>query len=1831
MPNFSGLSFSIVGNIKNLKPFTSSLVPGNEAKESEISIIDRQIKESISIKPLLIPYSQFLGYGFDSNLVGINTTLEPSTTEKPMSPTLINWAESFVISGMTKTLFYTEVNSGLKPGMRVFIINGNYDSDLLIKSDKYKRGRDGYKVLKVDKCQVLLDIDYTGVTPYLEQDIDNFVNLYYIDSQSDFDTINREITTKNDSIDYKFNFYKNNLIYTTSTFAPTVNGGPQFGVNGGITQSGFYVRDDNNQQNSGTYSWIDISNSFLSGSYSWALSPTFSTETRLKIHNGSFTLTNGSEFKEGVVYKWDIGPTQSMWIPDVRYLKPVISKTNFRDGNFEGTWNVGLYGSSNKKITWNGQKSTWNTGTLLNTKWLSGKMNSIHSLPESYMTELDGFGNPYQRINGPNNNGRGYNFILDSEIESAQIDNGSFYNTLLGTQGVTYSVVEEKILQSNPNYPIEVNRAYFEEPTFNNCKVLNSEVRRARSLNSTFDNVKAISSIMKQSVMTNSDWISDETVKILDYDEFNISESNNLSSTYSQISGATHKLYKFYINELDYTRIKRGDAIYFKNILIDDGLKNLTNFFDKKIILGTRFQYFDDFYDPNNPDFTSAPQIIGGGQVPTYSFYKRGVEVTTYLSTPSDNKWTISTQKDTFSNYWTGIEELNNKKLHSVDVYFSFYDRDGNFVSGLDFDVQTIPTTIYSSQTMLFTYSVSSTPYSQITPPAGLYDNKPYYILLNGTTNTPFSYVFFTASNNRWENWQFFNPITGDTALSDFYMSLTYSGVDIPDSSTEFWIQQVDTSQTIISSSPYSQTVTASQSIPKVIIDPKPGANSYILNDDFESGILERSNWNSGSNINFNADNNINNYSNIGGSYDLQVLTQSQSIIANVGLDNNFRETLDQFFEIGNVMFLNNVTYDTRGKITSIGLTNSGTGYVTSTETLSGGSGTQSTVQITANPIGGVEIGDVTITGAVSFPSLPYTYLNGTWTGQPTSAVTGSGLGLTFDFTISGGTFQNLIVNNPGIGYTASDVVQILGAASISPVSVTIQSVLNGEIISATVSNGGVQYVTGEVLTIDGGLNGQVTVVSTTGSTSVLPEAYKITGVLNNQITLKEIITNTSSISNLLSGGISYNDGIENRWGYLHPLKINESLIKSGLLKRTYLYNSLIKNDDLNLLDKDFNNQNDIRKLINLEILFSNNSNILSKAAYVDSHFSIGSDIWNDGLLFRSFWNSGTFSRGLVKETRWKDGVFESGLFYESRSFNELPSQNDQFYDSERILSNHKSGFTSDIVSNNRWSWQSGTFSSGEFLKSDWEQGEFLDGKFWNSKWYNGTFHYGTIGDKSIGISDTRFFSGLIKKSIVERAELFARDTSFLGLSQSQIVWQDGIFNDGVFGCDIINQPGSNHTAIWEKGKFNGGEFVTNGKWKNGFFNGGKFTSGFGWTYATTAQSQFGWESGQFNSGEFGVESGSTNSMWFTGEFNGGKFQGRVWNSGVFTSGDFVGGSTWSAVGGGNPDGMTTSNADFFVDSFTNSFWGLWKDGLVTNRKDEFIKDEKIFSNLQRALRQVENPTKANFRNMLWEGGTFSHSGGEFKNSIWLDGEFNRGRFLESSFNPYVKRSGQQFRSFNLEDDFATETGSCIWKGGTLEDSDFYVSQWISGKFISGTAIGMVWKNGISSYMNAYNIFWEDGTWRNGNWNGSYIVYNGSTLADFNQQILVRGMSYSGTSSTHFWNVFESGLGDVSVSTNMASQPVTFISQTPPIPPSNNFAPPIPSDIRLKKNIVKVSRIKGINIYHYEYIDLPNLVFKGVIAQELLGTKNEECLVCTSDGILMVDYNKLHIKFERVS
>ena len=113
--------------------------------------------KAIITKPFLVADADLKDLGQNINLVGYDTFGKSiENTNQYASPRLINWVEPYEISGFKKTLFYTEINSNLMVGDRVFIINGNYDNNNLIKKDKYKKGRDGYKVLKVENCKIVM-------------------------------------------------------------------------------------------------------------------------------------------------------------------------------------------------------------------------------------------------------------------------------------------------------------------------------------------------------------------------------------------------------------------------------------------------------------------------------------------------------------------------------------------------------------------------------------------------------------------------------------------------------------------------------------------------------------------------------------------------------------------------------------------------------------------------------------------------------------------------------------------------------------------------------------------------------------------------------------------------------------------------------------------------------------------------------------------------------------------------------------------------------------------------------------------------------------------------------------------------------------------------------------------------------------------------------------------------------------------------------------------------------------------------------------------------------------------------------------------------------------------------------------------------------------------------------------------------------------------------------------------------------------------------------------------------------------------------------------------
>lgn len=1571
------------------------------------SLQTNALKPLVAIKPQLIPAAQFNILKPLLNIVDINPFEGLiSNAEKPFSPRLLNWVEPYLIRGFRKTLFYTEVNSGLKVGDRVFIIGGNYDSDLLIEVDKYKRGRDGYKVLYVDKCQIVLDIDYSGTSPYIIDDIDKFIKVHHVTNEEEFLNVNRQFSTRGGDFKYRFSFNQNNLIFADSDYTNSFfNTG--FGTNAGLTSSpGFYVRDDEDVYGNGKYSWLNVSSTIISGTFTNVSSLTYSINDRIKVIGSSFNYL-GQEFKSGYVYKFNIGPTQSTWIPDVRYNQPFISKGNFRDGNFRGIFNTGLFGSPNKKIKWNQPQAVFKNGSIMRTTWFSGLIESLYTLPESFAAEFDVNGLPVQKTTGVNNNGRGYNFIVDSEILNSTVRNASVYGVQFGTQSSQFSVVENRIVATTSNFSNTVERGYFEDCIFYDTTITQSELIKCLSDNSFLTNVKSVNSTFKDSVFYNSTYINDPLIKITGYDEFLISEKRTLTSTFSSISDASHKVYKFYIDEKSYNRLKVSTDFYIKGLKINDSSKSLLNFFDKKFKLTSFVSFEDFFYSSLDANINNLPTVGNSTTLITGdTFYKRGQEISCYLSSPEDNDWThTSVYVNTSSDYYTKTISPNSKKGYSIDIIANREDTFNNIIEGLNFN-----------------FDNTSTPN------------------INGTSS---------------------NISLGN------------------------------------------------------IIDV---TNAFIIESSFNSGLFERSTWNSGRIINPNSDANITKYSQEGGFYNLHIVTASSILIATTSYTTNYSEDSDLISKTGSVVFLNSVYYDTLGKIDGLSINNPGTGYTSSssqTATFPQGA-TGLSIDYVATIIG--EVQSVTlITNGNSYPDPDGTYTK-TTTG-------GSGVGLTVNATINTNSVASISILSGGSGYLVGETPTVDGSFG-TPAQFQVDTITNGEVTSVSIVNGGIGYQLGDLLTISAGNNDAVIqVTSVTGSLTRLEDAYKVVSVSNGEIQLKEISTQ-SVISGLLEGGIFYTPEAKNRWGYIHKSKIWKSKVKSGLFRRAYLIDSYIEDFDYNIDDIDFNNYDRVKNLLISESLFTNNKNLLSKATYMRSNFISGSDIWNNGILYESIWNSGTFSRGVVKTSNWETGLFQSGKFYLSRSFNATPTLNSPFYDTDNKYSYWKNGITTATISNDRSSWKQGEFLSGDFIKSDWESGEFKNGTFYSSKWYGGTFSNGVIGVSTVPSSDTKFYNGQIDYATVNNAEVFAIDTSLFGLSQSHILWKDGVFNSGVFGSDI-SQLSTTHSATWETGTFNGGEFKTNAVWKNGVFNGGKFVSGYNWQTVvpsknsiSNVQSDYAWQDGEFNGGEFGNGEYGTNSTWYVGRFNGGKFKGRLWYNGIITNGEFQGGGTWSPVGGYSVDGMTESNASRFVDSFSASFYGLWNTGLVSPIVDQFETNISIIEKAISIKEKIKPKPKTFLKNVLWLGGTFSHLNAQMKDSVWLDGKFRAGEFKSSSFNPFVLRPGATSNSFNINDDLSTGSGSCVWQNGILENSDFYISQWNKGTFISGTAFGMIWRDGITNYMNAYNVFWENGTWRNGNWYGSYFQFDGTVDDPFNRQILFRGMTYSGTSSLHIWNVF---------------------------------------------------------------------------------------------------------------
>ena len=570
----------------------------------------------------------------------------------------------------------------------------------------------------------------------------------------------------------------------------------------------------------------------------------------------------------------------------------------------------------------------------------------------------------------------------------------------------------------------------------------------------------------------------------------------------------------------------------------------------------------------------------------------------------------------------------------------------------------------------------------------------------------------------------------------------------------------------------------------------------------------------------------------------------------------------------------------------------------------------------------------------------------------------------------------------------------------------------------------------------------------------------------------------------------------------INKFLIDNSTINGGLFKRTGIRRSNFTNSEFNNLDRDLSTSN-IDKLRMINILFKDSGNIINNGLVYKSHFV--NETFNDGIFYNSIWNSGTFKNGIFKSSYWTGGIFDGGVFmdsgYTASSFN-------LDYD---FLPRYKL-------------WSDGTFNSGEFFNSSWFKGTFNNGRLYKSNWYGGTWNNGILGSDKYSSNDTKFGYYDAYTSSIATYSTFNNgivDNAIVG-GYGIVYWNNGKFNSGEF---TSYGTSSNNQSIWYNGDFNGGSVTNLAKWMNGNFNGGKFLSNIGWeavspTNSSTQSIDYGWENGKFNGGEFGNANGLTNSTWYNGEFNNGIFQGRSWNNGIFSGGRFIGSGDFSAT------------VNDFSQSFTSSYYGLWNDGWVIDRKNELKTEERIATTLDRKVDEKPIISTAYMSNILWLNGTFSHGDGEIKNSLWLNGTFQKGKFMGSIFNPYVDRtfSGSLTYSFNF-------SNTCFWENGKFDGGKFYISKWKNGSFLSGEMNGGIWNDGVWYYGNANNVYWESGIWKNGIWNGSPFIADSGTSSStqsgtsslisnyvlnpgFEHDILINIAQYSGTNSLHLINAF---------------------------------------------------------------------------------------------------------------
>lgn len=538
-----------------------------------------------------------------------NITFQKTTvSNKFYSSKLLNYVESVEIAGFRKTVFYTELNTNLNVGDRIFIVNGNYDSNNFISIDKYTKYTDGYRVLGCDGCRLILDLDYTGELPYVEDNQDNSIKIYHVTSQREFDYIN-SITVNHEGISFTDDLNSNRIYFgtpdrmskfcgrkdvlgaTPSEFTAVLCADSIIYVdrtwlgstllhnrNAGVNGKGFFVRDD--VSTSSNPVWVSVTSQIFNNKIKIVNNNLYSNvESNLYINGEDFTL-NSVEFKQRNTYRY----LNSSWKLDVRYKVSYVSRLNFRFGRFGGEHKDGIFGTNLRRNNW--RSAVWTSGTFLNSIWNSGPMNSKSTSGEkSYYTTYENRDTPpVQTIDFSNNRGYGYNLIEDSIILSGVIQNGNFENCNLG-RGTTFSALNVYFGQTY-SYDLKLSGLYT-RCDLNGISSERAKFKNSNIINSSLLSTNLVNSQIYRSSANSSTFTDEEGINVLSADMWSYIYDLTLETS---IRGTL----KLYISDNDARKVNTLDSFYLTKINKNLFLTNLSN--DEKIKLPIETKFLFDIY-----------------------------------------------------------------------------------------------------------------------------------------------------------------------------------------------------------------------------------------------------------------------------------------------------------------------------------------------------------------------------------------------------------------------------------------------------------------------------------------------------------------------------------------------------------------------------------------------------------------------------------------------------------------------------------------------------------------------------------------------------------------------------------------------------------------------------------------------------------------------------------------------------------------------------------------------------------------------------------------------------------------------------------------------------------------------------------------------------------------------------------------------------------------------------------------------------------------------------------------------------------------------------------